>query len=420
MYLQQVKVGNIGKENLMKNPHLLLLLLLIFSNTLFAYEWTSYGPIATPISKADWHIPVILSNGHIGLQEGGNWFYYTYSNINVIDFTRFDANRLLVVLGSGSNSDGVYFFNLHNHSFQVQSWMMNPLFIKYCSTDSMYYVGGWEGLFKSDDGTAWTEVVVPGTGSVSDFAYQGQNFVVSKNNQTWYSSNSGITWTQSQFNDYRHGFRFMDNGSLYSIMNIGSYSDGTWKSIDQGATWDVVFWTLHLSCVGPLFNERLPFGWCNGFGQETGVGLTIAGGDYELLNDGLPNLNINCIDTFDLINTPSFWVGTDSGAFYCTGFMTENEDQVIPSPKVKLSNHPNPFSHSTKIEISGIITPPGSRIDIFNIRGEIVQSLETGNSTTVEWNGENEHGSQVANGIYLCRFRSGDHILATRQILKVR
>jgi hypothetical protein len=397
-----------------------LLLVLLSVNALFAYTWSPWGPSGVPIVKAEWQIPAVLSNGHIGLYESGVWNYYTHSNLSVIDFTSYDSNRLMVLLGSGSNSDGVYFFDVNNHNFQLLRWTMNPIFVKYCTSDSRYYVGGLEGLSKTTDGTDWTEVSIPGTGTVTDFAYYGTQFVTCKNSQTWRSPDGGYTWIQSPYGSLIHGYRFNEDGVLYGIINAGTYSDGIWDSFDYGANWNVIEWTLHLSCVGPWFNNNLFFGWLNGEDSQIGVGMTVPGGDYILINMGLTNLNIRCMEIFDLINTPSFWVGTDQGAFYCTGFLTPNDDQiVIPSPS-KLINYPNPFSSSTTFVFD---FPKGSRdikLDIYNIRGEKILSKVIERDAELTWNGQNRSGTASSNGIYICKLISNGKTLATRSVLLLK
>jgi hypothetical protein len=396
----------------MKQLFLLSAVLLIVTG-LSAFTWASLGPTGVPISKADWFIPAVLSNGHIGLGESGTWTYYTHSNLSVVDFTSYDVNRLMTLLGSGSNSDGVYFFNLHDHSFQLLRWTMNPVFVKYCSEDSMYYVGGMEGLYKTTDGTDWTEVVIPGTGSVTDFAYQGNHFVAAKNGETWWSDNAGATWNQSQSGSMRHGYRF-DGHNLYAFMNANSYSDGLWLSTDYADTWSVIEWSLHVSCIGPVFGSNLSFGWLNGENSEIGVGWTVPGGDFILLNEGLPNLNIHCIDMFDLIDTPSFWVGTDDGAYYCTGFLTSTDDQVIAAKPASLRNYPNPFSKSTTIfyDLNKEIQDP--RVEIFNIRGEKVFSKKVVAPGSFRWDGCG------ANGVYFCRIVSQGKTLATKAMVLIK
>ncbi|HPT72341.1 MAG TPA: T9SS type A sorting domain-containing protein [Candidatus Cloacimonadota bacterium] len=405
----------------MKNSHLLFLLLLLFSNILWGYQWNAYGPDNVPISKADWHIPAVLVNGDIYLQENGNWGPYSYMNLDVIDFVSYNADKLMVILGTGSNSDGVYFFNLQNHTFQLLRWTMNPIFVKYCSADSKYYVGGLEGLYKTTDGTDWTEVSIPGTGSVTDFANYGSQFIVAKNNQVWHSPDGGFAWIQSPYGSLIHNFRFDDEGVAFGIINAGTYSDGIWHSFDYGANWTVIEWTLHVSCIGPKFNNNVVLGWYNGEGSQTGVGMTVPGGDFVTLNTGLPNLNIKCMDDFDLINTPSFWVGTDNGAYYCTGFLTDNEDQVqYPEVHSTLTNYPNPFNNSTTITYKASHVLPELKISIFNIKGELVFQKELKGSTNVQWNGENEDGEQVSSGLYLSRISSGNHVLAIRRMVKVK
>jgi hypothetical protein len=390
--------------------------MLLMLNALFAYTWSTLGPPDVPIQKADWHVPAVLSNGHIGLYESGTWNYYTYLNLNVVDFTSYDSNKLMVILGSGSNSDGVYFFDLHSHNFQLLRWEMNPVFVKYDVYNATYYVGGLEGLWSTGDGSDWTEISVPGAGSITDIAFYGMHTILSKNNEVWHTAD-GYSWVQSPYASMIHGFRFDDDGVCYGIINSGTYSDGIWRSLDYGEFWSVIEYTLHLSCVGPRFGNNVTFGWLNGADLETGVGMTVPGGDYILLNDGLNNLNIHYMDTFDLINTPSFWVGTDIGAFYCTGFLTPNDDPVAQQTPIKLKNYPNPFSTSTTFTFNMLRVNNAVKIEIYNIKGEKIVSKDVQRDADMTWNGQNTRGVSVAEGIYICKLVSNGKTLAAKSIV---
>ncbi len=400
----------------------ILLVLLFTVSLLSAYSWSPWGPPNVPISKADWNIPAVLSNGSIGLNESNTWNYYTHSNLNVVDFTRYDSNSLIVLLGSGSNSDGVYFFNVNDHTFELMRWTMSPFFVKYCSSDSMFYVGGLDGLWKTPDGSQWTEVEIPGFGAVTDFAYQGSHFVVSKNEETWYSSDGGTVWNQSQTGTRRQGYRFDSEGVVYSYLKEGSYSDGIWISSDYGETWTVVIWAFNLSCIGPKFNNNLCFGCLNGTNDHLGVGMTVPGGDYITLNEGLPNLNINCMEMFDIINTPSFWVGTDNGAYFCTGFLEPIpiDDQVVNPASMMLKNYPNPFSKSTTICFNTPKNAKETRLEIYNIKGELVYSENANQQNNITWNGNSSTGIPTAAGIYLCKLVSQSKILTAKSIIRIK
>jgi len=68
------------------------------------------------------------------------------------------------------------------------------------------------------------------------------------------------------------------------------------------------------------------------------------------------------------------------------------------------NNFPNPFNPTTQIKF-GLPTSTHVRLQIMNIRGQIVQVLVDDERPagwyTVTWDGKNESGIDVASGIYL-------------------
>ncbi|MEN8249350.1 MAG: T9SS type A sorting domain-containing protein [Bacteroidota bacterium] len=73
-------------------------------------------------------------------------------------------------------------------------------------------------------------------------------------------------------------------------------------------------------------------------------------------------------------------------------------------------NYPNPFSHSTTI--SYVINQPGMvNLTIYNIQGqkvvELINEYKTAGEQSVEWNGNDNNGSNVVSGIYFYRVNAG-------------
>ena len=70
--------------------------------------------------------------------------------------------------------------------------------------------------------------------------------------------------------------------------------------------------------------------------------------------------------------------------------------------KARLSVFPNPFNPSTVVEFTAT---PGSRgsVRVFNLRGELVRTLHSGEFRTVRfrWDGTDSRGAAVASGVYL-------------------
>jgi hypothetical protein len=76
---------------------------------------------------------------------------------------------------------------------------------------------------------------------------------------------------------------------------------------------------------------------------------------------------------------------------------------------------PNPFRPSTDSYVTIDRVPPGSRVRIFTLRGELVSDVLVNSSGIATWAGTNGSGRSVASGLYLVLVEAG----GTKKILKV-
>jgi len=141
------------------------------------------------------------------------------------------------------------------------------------------------------------------------------------------------------------------------------------------------------------------------------------------------------------IHTNLYLVST----FYVeTGTDVENSTQegnVIPGYSL-LQNYPNPFNPVTSIQYTlgseqtpihtshekavdgsqfAVHSPIHTTLKIYSILGELVgtlvdESKEAG-SYTVIWDGKDNQGKEVGNGIYFYRLKAGEFILTKRMLL---
>ena len=101
--------------------------------------------------------------------------------------------------------------------------------------------------------------------------------------------------------------------------------------------------------------------------------------------------------------------GNQSGDLdYKISFEVKNQSAVT-----KVLNYPNPFSTSTQFvfTLTGSELPEDMKIQIMTVSGRIVREirqeelgpLHIGNNLTYAWNGTDEYGAKLANGVYLYR-----------------
>ena len=114
------------------------------------------------------------------------------------------------------------------------------------------------------------------------------------------------------------------------------------------------------------------------------------------------------------------WALYDITGFDCNSTSAAPED-LLPVRFSLGLNVPNPFNPSTEISFAvpadaGLVT-----LDIFDVRGQKVRTLErsnlsAGNYTRV-WNGRDEAGAQVSSGVYFYRLSGNDFSQTSKMVM---
>lgn len=123
--------------------------------------------------------------------------------------------------------------------------------------------------------------------------------------------------------------------------------------------------------------------------------------------------------------------GRSSGKTEILGLFTQkisnitsaNDDPVMPPTQGFLlrQNHPNPFNPSTTISFE--IKDPARqyKLEIFNIRGQRVNTLHKGTlesgKHSIIWNGKDASGNEVGSGVYFYRLSDGKHHQSKKMLL---
>jgi len=94
-------------------------------------------------------------------------------------------------------------------------------------------------------------------------------------------------------------------------------------------------------------------------------------------------------------------------------------DDLLPAEFALRQNYPNPFNPSTTIKYA-LKTNADVKLTIYNILGQEVRTLINNNMAAgykeVVWNGLDNHGRQVATGVYIYRIEAGDFVKSHKMI----
>jgi flagellar hook assembly protein FlgD len=99
----------------------------------------------------------------------------------------------------------------------------------------------------------------------------------------------------------------------------------------------------------------------------------------------------------------------------------KNGVSSISSGKIENINiaAPNPFSNYTRF-IRPANVSKNSKLEIYNLSGQVINSFSFANSDVIEWNGNNDKNSLMPNGMYLYKIldHSSQTMFSGKVILK--
>ncbi len=121
----------------------------------------------------------------------------------------------------------------------------------------------------------------------------------------------------------------------------------------------------------------------------------------------------------------------DEFRLYLNYFPVSAENAIHAVPKPQMTVYPNPFNPHASIRLSipgNTIPKAGSaqpyRLDVFNLRGQLVTTLHdnylTSGEHTFHWNSKDSSRQSVASGVYLMRLSTRGRTVASKKILLLK
>ncbi len=363
---------------------LLSTIFMLFSLQIFAI-WIPFGPEGIEANSVAFGIHnaypfTVCHNEGISLYEPVSQDWVTYeSDLPVMDAAYLDGIKILVILGGGSNSDGIYAFDPATSLFELIEWIDTPHFIYYAEDQQDYYIGHRFGMMTSEDGLNWTGIdALKNCNIVAMDSYQDHYAVARLDNLygVWYSHDEGITWNAPTPGSPAISCLAFDHyGILYGIFPDESYSSGLWSSVDHGETWEVEFWSVNMSCVAIDVMNGVYIGWDENLtGTDEGIAFyDPASGHINFINEGLASLVINDISINLKMSAIALFCCTDSGAYTNYDYIGISE-KVIPGHRATLSVYPNPSHAYVNVDYQLPGYKPNSRLLIYHADGRQVYS----------------------------------------------
>lgn len=412
--------------------YMLILAMLCISLGCVALDCTPFGPEATTLHCANFYTEPSSMGGVFNgqevlfLWESGVWNHYSYwtTGLPITGTCMLNASTIMSAFAGGSYSDGVYNLNLNTHEWALNEWFFWPHFIKHDPLAGGFYVGERQGLYHSNDGETWSRLTALGSNECTSLAIYGSYLVANSGAAVYNSLDSGQTWHPSGMTNLS-SFRFTSSGALYAIMNVGSDSDGVWRSDDYGATWQAVFYASGLSCLGPDYGGYLVLGWNvpNEFGGYLGL-LSPQHTLLPLQHDSLHS-PVKELDNFPLINTLSFYVINSLGCYFVTQFLPVDVADAVQTPPLqpKLHAYPNPAGRMLQVDCPKLSSNPAV-LYVYNLKGQVVRTITTqpnGQNISATWDLTLPNGSRAASGLYFLAIKDkAGNIVASGRVMVLK
>jgi hypothetical protein len=366
----------------------LSMILLIFTVSLSSIaSWDPFGPDSLVANRICFNLD---NFNHWGVcHDGGLCLYDLVSqtwtdhptDMPVWDAHYLDGENILVIMGCGTDSDGIYSYNTDGDLFELKAYVECPNFIAYDEIIQKYYVGHHLGLVSSFDGTFWSPESTFENMSIVDMEIYQNHIVLSQLDNifsVWHSSDHGNSWTQSPAGSPMiSDLQFDHNQQLYGIFPDNSYSSGLWSSTDYGYTWDVEFWSVYMNCVGIDVFGDVYVGWGENFpGGEEGIARWDPDRDTLIfINEGLSSLVINEIRTNPAMSAIALFCCTDSGAYVSYDYFVGMEEMPERDDQLVLDIFPNPVMNEINLTYQLPVKNSKPAICVFTSNGKkIIES----------------------------------------------
>jgi len=409
---------------------IIIIWLFLFSLPSFSYTWIPFCPDTIHANNicfgvGSWKGVICTDEGMYLWQEDiEEWSFYTYG-LPVMGAVHFNATQILVAMGCGTYSDGVYTFDLETKQFEVVEWLINPNFLIVVPvldkqsnqfTDE-YYIGcQFGGLYRSTDGLTWMEVpyFTGKSCTVMDF-YENHLVVIEVSNiyNIYWSDDYGVTWQESTGSiPMITDLEFSYDGDLYGIFPSYSNSSGLYSSNDFGQTWDLEFWSDNMSAVGFDAMGTIFVGWESEQGIAIYDPLTPPPG-LTFLNDGLPNININKILLNPAMSAIAIFCCTDAGVYMSNDYMVGGEEKMVNSDQISI--YPNPVSKKRKVNVEISDNQDVMSFQIYSNDGRFV--LEKNFNMNIVENRFDINLQGLEPGMYIIRIKTDNSEFAKKLVI---
>lgn len=272
-----------------------------------------------------------------------------------------------------------------------------------------------------------------GGGAISGYGVYGTTITnsVFYANYTMYSNGGALNTLGSGNTLYFANCTFHDNtavtgeGGAMSLAYCSAYFANCIVYQNEGMYGDDVYLNWGADAEIYYSNMPMPDGASGGYNiNQNPQFVDAASGDLRLLetspsiNTGTDYLVLGGETLVDLDASEYCDSDPDMGAFeFCS--VSGAPDDALTIFQLE-QNYPNPFMGRTAISYS-LAADSFVNATVYDVRGHevrnLINSAQTAGRNSVSWNGKNNAGQSVSQGIYFLRLKAGDNVSSVRMLL---
>ncbi|MBS3767281.1 MAG: carboxypeptidase regulatory-like domain-containing protein [Candidatus Cloacimonetes bacterium] len=261
--------------------------------------------------------------------------------------------------------------------------------------------GGY--VSNNPNGWQWGE---PGAGNIN--AYSGSKVWATvldgtyQDNANWTLQAPGFDVPENAFLSFYHYYDFEGGYTLYDGGNVDI-------SIDGGNNFNLLIPDAGYDGNISALDED-GFGGSNGSWEQVTFDLAAYSGENAVIR----------------WKFASDYSVSDYYGWYIDDVALNHFHAVDNEPEHKLKllqSYPNPFANETNIAFNLPQDVENPQLKIYNLKGQLVKSVylteAAGENAMIHWDGKDNRGNEMANGIYFYQLQSNNYKTLTKKMIKI-
>lgn len=164
------------------------------------------------------------------------------------------------------------------------------------------------------------------------------------------------------------------------------------------------------------------YNWRNQLSYTINSGINSTNNSWENIYKDLYSYNSNCDYNLYQYKNQGYTDGVLTGSINTATFTwentTANEDEMTTPASLNLKAYPNPFVNNLNVSFQ---SKSNALIEtsIYNLKGQLVKSLGFNKTGSITWDGKDEEGRAVSNGIYFIKAKQNGQSV-THKIIRMK